>query len=135
VSGLIGGAVAVGLSFWMRGQRAEVFNGRVIARLIHEYRWHIRFCAAVFISSLFGAVAVYKLGWAASNDWRPLALGFGAGALVPLAIVYLVLPRQRFEEFWVAASAKEGVRPWVMRMIMILMAVFFAAGLAGYLWR
>ena len=79
----------MGLSFLMRGQLAEVFNGRVISVLVRQYRWHIRFCAAVFIGSLFTAVAAYKLAWASSNDWRPLALGFGAGAIVPLALVYL----------------------------------------------
>lgn len=125
----------MGLSFLMRGQLAEVFNGRVIAQLVRQYRWHIRFCSAVFIASLFGGVAVYQLDWAASNDWRPLALAFGAGAMVPLAIIYLVLPRQRFAEFWVAASAKDGLRPWAMTLLMVLMAILFAAGLAGYLWR
>jgi hypothetical protein len=56
-----------------RGRLAEVFNGRVIADLIHEYRWHIRFFAAVFMGSVFAAIAAYKLLGAAPNDWRPAA--------------------------------------------------------------
>lgn len=123
----------MGLSFLMRGQLAEVFNGRVIAELIHEYRWHIRFCAAVFIGSLFAAIAAYKWLGVASNDWRPLALGFGGGVVTPLAILYLVLPRQRFAEFWVASSAKESFRPWVMSLIVGLCTLSLVAGLAGYL--
>jgi len=123
----------MGISFLTRGRLAEVFNGRVIADLIHEYRWHIRFFAAVFMGSVFAAIAAYKLLGAAPNDWRPAAVGFGGGVVTPLAILYLVLPRQRFAEFWVAMSAKESFRPWLMSLLVVFSAISLAAGVAGYL--
>ena len=62
-----------------------------------------------------------------------MGVSSGGGVVTPLAILYLVLPRQRFAEFWVATSAKESCRPWVMSLIVGLCTLSLVAGLAGYL--
>lgn len=121
----------MGLSRLMRGQYAQVFNGRLAAELVHEYRWHMRGCSAFFIASLVTAVLVYKLGLAASNDWHVLALAFGGGVVVPVSFLFLWLPRHRFAEYWVATAVKESFRPWVMTLIFALCAMAFTGGIAG----
>ena len=124
----------MGLSRLMRGQYAQVFNGRVAAELVHEYRWHIRGCAAFFIASLLAAVLVYKLGWVAKNDWRALALAFGGGVAIPVSVLFLWLPRRRFAEYWIAIAVKESFRPWVMTLVFVLCTMAFASGIAGYVF-
>ena len=124
----------MGLSRLMRHQMAEVYRGRVIADLIHEYRWFIRAVGTSLFVAILGSIALYKLEWARSNDWRPLALAFGAGIVVPIAVIFCVLPRARFAEFWVASAAKESARPWVATLIFVLCVMALVAGIVGSLF-
>jgi hypothetical protein len=131
VSGLVGGLLAAGLVYLLRGQVANVFRGRLVAELVAEYRSRVDACGVVFIASLGIAVLAYSLGWVQGNDWRPLTLAFGAGPVLPIAFFYVSLPRERFAEFWVAVAAKDGLPQWVANVVLVFVSMLFAAGVAG----
>jgi len=133
VSGLIGGLVAAGLSYLWSGQVPSDFRGRDAQSLIAEYRWHYRAVNFTFFASLCGAIVAYSRGWAANNDWRLLFTAFGGGIILPLAVLYGWLGRDRFADFWFASCAKDDVPFWVARWMVYICAAGLFAGLTGYL--
>lgn len=89
-SGLIGGAIAVGLTaFWAKWVPTKT-NGKSAASLLERYRRTIRIANILLAAGLVAGTASYQFGGFANNDWRPLALCIGGGAsaaLLALAVI------------------------------------------------
>jgi len=126
----------MGLLFALRNQAPRSFKGRDAAVLIERYRGQIRFVDMSFIAALIFGVIAYKLNWVASNDWRPLALAFGGGAVVPFLIVHVWLRARdgsSFADFMVALAAHDSCPIWLLRGVLALCVGILAAGIGGYI--
>lgn len=84
LSGLVGGAAAVGLAAYFSGRMPKSFRGKSIERLLEENRFPIKVANTLGLIGILGALAMYQLLDYAHNDWRPLALGFGFAFSAPL---------------------------------------------------
>ena len=135
VSGLAAGLVTMGFMQLLQSRSPSLKEARLIRKFSHRYRWHLRFCTAVFIGSLIGAVLIYQSGFARSNEWWPLLIGFGFGIVGPISVLYLRLPRRDFDDFWTALVAHEGFKPGVMTAVGVLAAVALISGIGGYFGR
>lgn len=90
VSGVIGGLIAMGLAWLWSGWLPKGKNGKSPEALKTQYRAELWLANAATGLGLLGALAMYAWGGFTSNDWRPLALGFGFAFSGPLAVVPLV---------------------------------------------
>lgn len=90
VSGVIGGLIAMGLAWLWSGWLPKGQNGKSADTLKLQYRTEVWLANAATGAGILGALAMYFWGGYASNDWRPLALGFGFAFSAPLAVLPLV---------------------------------------------
>lgn len=125
----------MGIIWLLRGQVTRVHRGQDVKLLVERYRIHIRAGRIFFISSLVAGAFIYTRGLVASNDWRLLALLFGGGAILPLAVICLLLRnRERFAEFRVALSASDEQPVWLTNAAFALAGASLLAGIAGLLF-
>jgi hypothetical protein len=138
VSGLFGGLATMGLFFALRNQVPRSSEGCDVAVLTARYKWHIRFVDIAFVAALIGSVFVYQWDWAASNDWRPLALAFGGGAVVPFLMVYASLRADRdgsnFADFMTALAVHDGCPIWLLNGALAFCAGLLVMGIGGYVF-
>ena len=90
VSGVIGGLIAMGLAWLWSGWLPKGQNGKSADTLKLQYRTEVWLANAATGAGILGALAMYFWGGYASNDWRPLALGFGFAFSAPLVVLPLV---------------------------------------------
>jgi hypothetical protein len=90
VSGVIGGLVAMGLAWIWSGWLPKGQNGKSAETLKFQYRTEVWLANAATGAGILGALAMYFWGGYASDDWRPIALGFGFAFSAPLAVLPIV---------------------------------------------
>lgn len=137
MSGLIGGLIATGIAFLLRRRMPRGTRDKSIEQIVADYRWHNRFCGAVFVGSLLLAILIFKMRWVASNDWRVLAFAFGGGAIFPVAAVIVWIRftgRGSIEEFSLSLGAGEGMPPMVMHALLVVCGLLLGAGLMGFVF-
>jgi hypothetical protein len=133
VSGLAGAALAAWLCHALSRWVPTVCNGKSAPQLVRENRAAIYLSNACFACGLIGAIAVYKLGHAASNDWRIAAVGFGAGAVAPVLVLPLsaATAGRAPKEALVAYAIAQKIPTALLYAIFAFGSACLAAGLAG----
>lgn len=90
LSGIVGGLVAMGVYRLWSGSLPKGLNGKSAETLLLQYRSAIWISNTASILGILFSLALSTWGSYASNDWRPLALGFGTAFSAPLAILPIV---------------------------------------------
>ncbi len=80
----------MGLAWLWSGWLPKGQNGKSADTLKLQYRTEVWLANAATGAGILGALAMYFWGGYESNDWRPLALGFGFAFSAPLAVLPLV---------------------------------------------
>jgi hypothetical protein len=126
---ILAGWVCAALARWV----PAVCNGKDAKTLRRENRTAIYLSNGCFLAGLLAAVLVYKSGIATVHDWRPLAVGFGAGAVAPVAILpaSAALAGREPREALVAYAVSQMMPPALLYAVFALGSACLAAGIVG----
>ena len=122
VSGIIGGAIAMGLAWLWSGWLPKGQNGKSPETLKSQYRVEVWMANAATGVGILGALAMYGWGGYSSNDWRPLALGFGFAFSAPLVVLPLAaaLRGHKAAEAFTAYALAQKTPPFILFPLLAL---------------
>ena len=97
-------------------------NGKSPELLKSEYKAEVWLANTATGLGLIGALVMYKWGGFTSNNWRPLALGFGFALSAPLAVLPLVAACRgaKASEAFTAYALAQKTPPFILFPLLAL---------------
>ncbi len=128
LSGLIGGAIAIGLGvWWKRRQSADLL--RVREAVYENHKVAVIMASLLFFAGVGVTFWLYHAGGFDNNDPIPFGLGVGGGCVMALLtlVVFPLLTGRSIRQAFIAFAASEGVPPYLTFTIL-------GAGVVGFLF-
>jgi uncharacterized iron-regulated membrane protein len=128
LSGLVGGAIAVGLGMWWQ-RRQPVALRAARQRVFDNHKVEVYLASFLFFAGLMAGLSLHLYAGFKNTDWIPLGLGFGGG-LTAAALTLVILPLlagRSVRQAFIAFAESEQVPP-------VLIYTVFVAGVLLFGW-
>jgi hypothetical protein len=128
LSGVIGGAIAIGVGVWWQRRQPEDLR-RARQAIFENHKIAVYLASFLCFAGIVAGLMLYQYAGFENTDLAPLGLGFGGGltAAVLTLVILPVITGRSVRQAFIAFAESEQVSP-------VLIYAILGLGVLGFVW-